>query len=229
MFHVICIEFRFHRNVFPPKDLMILRTGQRSQAEELDNVERELSLYDRDITSDAVGCIRREAQDIARKRDNALRLPGKQHFAIFGDLVLALFRRGEIVRVYIFQSNEHPRDTGPLRLRDEVFDFVAKRVDLDHQAERNLALLPEFDQAIEDRLPLLVARKIDVGNEEFVDPLRPVETHEMLHVVGRAEARLAALYVDDRAERALVRTATARVETRAQTEGACHIPLREKR
>src|SRR5215831_4261658 len=51
----------------------------------------------------------------------------------------------------------------------------------------------------------------------------------MLHVVGRAVARLAALHVDDRAERALVRTATARVETRAQTEGACHIPLREKR
>src|SRR5262249_37695015 len=52
---------------------------------------------------------------------------------------------GEIVRVDIFQSNEHPRDAGSLRLRDEVFDFVAKSVDLDHQAERNPALLPEFD------------------------------------------------------------------------------------
>src|SRR5215467_13242796 len=210
MFHVICIELRFHRNTLLPKDLMILRTGQRSQAEKFDNVERELPLYDRDISPDAVGCIRWEAQDVARKRDDALRLPGEQHLAIFGDLVLALLRRGEIVRVDIFQSNEHPRDAGPLCLRDEVFDFVAKAVDLDHQAERNPALLPEFDQAIEDRLPLLVAREIVVGNEKFMDPLRPVETHEMLHVVGRAVARLAALYVDDRAERALVRTATAR-------------------
>src|SRR5262249_62011744 len=107
---------------------------------------------------------------------------------------------GEIVRVDIFQSNEHPRDAGSLRLRDEVFDFVAKSVDLDHQAERNPALLPEFDQTIEDRLPLLVAREIVVGDEEFVDPLRPVETHEMLDVVGRAVARLTALHVDDRAE-----------------------------
>src|SRR6266516_6572213 len=163
---------------------MILRTGQRRQAEKFDNIERKLPLYDRDITPDAIGCIRREAEDVARNGDDALRLPGEQHFAIFGDLVLALLRGGEIVRVDIFQSNEHPRDAGPLRLRDEVFDFVAKRVDLDHQAERNPVLLPEFDPAIEDRLPLLVARDIVDGNEEFVDALPPVETHEMLDVVG---------------------------------------------
>src|SRR5262249_41582552 len=155
-------------NVLAPKNLMILRTGQRRQTEKLDDVERELPLYNRDITPDAVGCIRREAQDVAGKRDNALRLPGEQHLAIFGDLVLALLRRGEIIRVDIFQSNEHPRDAGPLRFGDEVFDFVAKGVDLDHQAERNPILLPQLDQAIEDRLPLLVAREIVVGNEEFV-------------------------------------------------------------
>src|SRR5882724_3119784 len=206
MFHVICIEIPFHWNALLPEDLMILRTGQRSEAEKFDDVERELPLYDRDITPDAIGCIAREAEDVARKRDDALRLPGEQHLAIFGDLVLAL-----------------------LRLRDEVFDLMAKRVDLDHEAKRNPALLPEFDQAIEDRLPLLVARKIVVGDEEFVDALPPVETHEMLHVVGRAVARLAALHVDDRAERTLVRAAAARIETRAQTESTFHIPLWQKR
>src|SRR5882724_5401263 len=128
MFHVICIEIPFHWNALLPEDLMILRTGQRSEAEKFDDVERELPLYDRDITPDAIGCIAREAEDVARKRDDALRLPGEQHLAIFGDLVLAFLRRGEIVRVNIFQSNEYPRDAGPLRLRDEVFDFVAKRV-----------------------------------------------------------------------------------------------------
>src|SRR5262245_46680464 len=80
------------------------------------------------------------------------------------------------------------------------FSILWPGVDLDHQAERNPALLPQFDQAIEDRLPLLVAREIVVGDEKFVDPLRPVETHEMLDVVGRAVARLTALHVDDRAE-----------------------------
>src|SRR6516164_7102051 len=91
MFHVICIELRFHRNALLPEDLMILRTGQRSQAEKFDNVERELPLYDRDISPDAVGCIRRQAQDVARKRDDALRLPGEQHLAIFGDLFWRFF------------------------------------------------------------------------------------------------------------------------------------------
>src|SRR5437763_16617124 len=103
---------------------MILRTGQRSQAEKFDNVERKLPLYDRDITPDAIACIRREAEDVARKGDDALRLPGEQHFARFGDLFLALLRRGEIVRVDIVQSNEHPRDAGPLRLRDEDLHFL---------------------------------------------------------------------------------------------------------
>src|SRR5260221_439868 len=110
----------------------------------------EFSLYDRDIAPDAVGCIRREAQDVARKRDDALRLPGEQHLAIFGDLVLAFLRRGEIVRVNIFQSNEYPRDTGSLRLRDEVCDFVAEDVDLGHQTDRNPALLPKLREAVAD-------------------------------------------------------------------------------
>src|SRR5947199_9482506 len=95
---------------------MILRTGQRSQAEKFDNVERKLPLYDRDITPDAIGCIRREAEDVARKGNDALRLPGEQHFAIFGDLVLALLRGGDVVRDDFHRSTEHLSVSGPLRL-----------------------------------------------------------------------------------------------------------------
>src|SRR5262249_16689450 len=39
--------------------------------------------------------------------------------------------------------------------------------------------------------------------------------YEMLDVIGRAEARLAALHIDDGAERALIGTAAARIEARA--------------
>jgi hypothetical protein len=106
---------------------------------------------------------------------------------------------------------------------------VAQRVDLNHQAKRDPTFVPEFDQAIEDRLPLLVAGKIIVGDEELVNAVRPVKPHEMLHVIRRAVARLAALHVDDCAERALVRAASARVETRAEAERPCHIPFREER
>jgi len=59
--------------------------------------------------------------------------------------------------------------------------------------------------------------------------VRPVKPHEVLHVIRRAVARLAALHVDDCAERALVRAASARVETRAEAERPCHIPFREER
>ena len=99
-------------------------------------------------------------------------------------------------------------------------NLVAKRVDLDHQAERDAVLLAQLDQAIEDRLPLLVAREIVVGDEELVNALRPVEAHEMLDVVRRAVARLAALHVDDGAERALVRAAAAGIEAGARAERA---------
>ena len=160
--------------------------------------------------------IRRKAEDISRQRDDAFRLPGEQHLAVLGDLVLVLFRRGEIVRIDVLQSDEDARDACPLRLLHEILNLVAQRIDLDHQAEGDSVLLPQLDQAVEDRLPLFVARKIVVRDEKFVDALRPVETYQMLDVVGRAEARLASLHVDDGAERALIGTAAAGVEARAE-------------
>jgi hypothetical protein len=56
---------------------------------------------------------------------------------------------------------------------------------------------------------LLVAREIVVRNEEFADALAPIETDQMLDVIGRAEAGLTPLHVDDGAKRALIRAATA--------------------
>ena len=93
------------------------------------------------------------------------------------------FAAARLSGIDVLQSDEDPGDAGPLRLLHEVRDLVAQRVDLDHQAERDAVLLAQLDQAIEDRLPLLVAREIIVGDEELVDALRPVEAHQMLDVV----------------------------------------------
>jgi hypothetical protein len=106
--------------------------------------------------------------------------------------------------------------SSPLRLLHEILNFVAQSVDLDHQAEGDSVLLPQLDQAVEDRLPLFVAPKIVVRDEKFVYALRPVESDQVLDVVGRAKARFASLHVDDGAERALIGTAAAGVEARAQ-------------
>ncbi len=63
-------------------------------------------------------------------------------------------------------------------------------------------------------LPVAVAGEIVVGDEEVVDALREVLAHQRLDIVGRAAARLAALHVDDGAERALERAAAAGIEAR---------------
>src|SRR5262249_47863498 len=84
-------------------------------------------------------------------------------------------------------------------------------------------LLAQLDQTIKDRLPFLVAREIVVGDEKLVDAVFPVESHELLNVIGRPVARFAALYVDDRAERTLVGAAAAGIEARAQSERADHM------
>ena len=47
-------------------------------------------------------------------------------------------------------------------------------------------MFAQLDQAVEDRLPLLVAREVVIGDEEFVDALRPVEPDKILDVVRQS-------------------------------------------
>ena len=90
-------------------------------------------------------------------------------------------------------------------------------------------LLAQLDQAVEDRLPVLVAREIVVGDEEAGDALRGIGAHDGLDVVGRAVARLAPLHVDDGAEAALERTAAAGIEAGIVPGDAGHRPARQDR
>jgi hypothetical protein len=72
--------------------------------------------------------------------------------------------------------------------------------------------LAQVDEAVEKILPVPVAGEIVVGDEEGLDALGEVLAHDRLEVVGGAEAALAALDVDDRAETALEGAAAAQVE-----------------
>src|SRR6516162_8498339 len=132
---VIGVEVLLHRNAPVPKCLMILGPGQRREAEEFDDVERQLLLYDRDVAPDAIGRIRRKAKNIPSERYDALRFPGEQHLAIFRDLVLAFLSHRKIVGIDVLQSYEHPGYACSFGLRDEAWDLVAKRIDLDHQTD----------------------------------------------------------------------------------------------
>src|SRR6516165_9489510 len=89
---------------------------------------------------------------------------------------------------------------------------VAEGVDLDDETDVELVDLPQPDQPIEDRFPLLVASEIVVGDEEAAQTLRVVNAHEFFNVIGRAATRFPALHVDDGAKRALVRAAATGIE-----------------
>ena len=70
----------------------------------------------------------------------------------------------------------------------------------------------QIAEAVEDRLPVLVAREVVVGDEVAHDALGDVGADQALDIVGGAEARLAPLHVDDGAEAALEGAAAPGVE-----------------
>src|SRR5215470_3460089 len=216
--NVVLVEVLLHRDALFPENLMILRTRQWRQAEELDDIKGQFLLNDRDVAADGFRRVRREAEDVSGERENTLCFPSQQHFSIFSDPVLPLFGGGKVVRIDVLEADEHAGDACPLRLLDEIWDLVAQRVDLDHQAKADSVPLTKCNQAVEDRFPCFVTREIIVGDEEFVDALRPVQTDQVLDVVGRAEARLAPLYIDNCTERALIGAAAAGVKARTQAK-----------
>ncbi len=89
---------------------------------------------------------------------------------------------------------------------------MAKRVDLQQQPNFEALLLAQFDEAVENGLPVPVAGEIVVGDEKAGDALCGVGAHDRLDVVRGPITGLASLNVDDRAEAALERAAAPRVE-----------------
>ena len=84
---------------------------------------------------------------------------------------------------------------------------MAERIDLDDSAEFEFLDFAQMNHAVEDRFPILVAGEIVVGDEEAVEPLCDIGADDLLDVLGRTPSRLAALHIDDGAERALIRAA----------------------
>ena len=84
----------------------------------------------------------------------------------------------------MLDSEPEVRTTCLRGLLNEVRDLVAERVDLDGEADVHPLAFAHLYQPVEQRLPVLVAREIVVGDEELVDALRPIEPHQMLDVVA---------------------------------------------
>ena len=100
--------------------------------------------------------------------------------------VLLLFGLQQIVGVDVFETNKDSLAAGARRLLDKVRDAEAQRVDPDDELQLQALLLAHLDQPVENRLPIVVARKIVVGDEEAEDALRQIGAHQALDIVGVA-------------------------------------------
>ncbi len=205
---------------------MILRARQRREEKELENVERQFAFDDLDIAQDRFLRIGGEAEDVAGEGDRAVRAPFLQHHAIFGDLVLPLLGGDQILGVDVLKPDEHALDAGLRGLLDEIGDLVAERVDLDGEADVDVVLF-QRDDAVEQNLPVAVAGEIVVGDEEPVDALSVIGADDLFEIVGRAEAALAPLHIDDGAERALIGAAAAEIDAGIGAGGALDMLARQ--
>src|SRR5262249_33269317 len=153
---VVLVHVGVHRYPGGPQLLMILRSRQRRQEEEFQQIERQFALDDLDIADDTFQRIIGKTEDIYRVGETANLLPVQQHLAILGDAVLLLFRRQKVVGIDVLQPDEHPAYAGTRRFLDEAGDFVAQRVDLDDEMESLALVLAQRDQPVENRLPVAV-------------------------------------------------------------------------
>src|SRR5262249_47877825 len=92
-----------------------------------------------------------------------------------------LFWRFFVVGIDVFQSDEYPSHACARAFLDEIGKLVAERIHLDYEADIELLDLAQVDQAVEDRLPVLVSGKIVVGDEEAAHAFGVVEADDPLY------------------------------------------------
>ena len=91
---------------------MVFRARQRREIEELQQIDRQLALDHVDIVHDRFERIVRESENVAGIGQDGRALPGQQHLAVFGDLVLPLLGAAQVVRVDVLEPDEHALDAG---------------------------------------------------------------------------------------------------------------------
>jgi len=109
--------------------------GSRRQHEQLEHVERQFPLEDLDVAQNGLLRIARESDNVAGVGDRPVLMACLQHRAIFGNPVLALFGRQQIVGIDVLQTDEDSADAGMRSLLDKVRDPVTQCVHLDRKAD----------------------------------------------------------------------------------------------
>ena len=135
----------------------------------------------------------------------------------------------EIIGVDVLKSDENAAHASLRRFFDEIRNLVAKRVDLDCKAKAGkLGLAQIINEAVEQQFPIAITREIVIRDEEAFDALRVILADDLFEIVGRAKPPLAALHVDDDAERALIRAASPEVDAGQRSRGPLHVLPRQE-
>ena len=183
---VVPVQVGIERGAGLHQPAVVLAARQRREIEKFQQVDRQFPLDDVDVVRDRRRGVVWESENVAGIGDDTGGFPGEQHLAIFGDLVLAFLRAEQIVGIDVFQSDEHPSHARPRAFLDEIGKLVAERIHLDDEADIELLDFAQVYQAVEDRLPVFVAGKIVVGDEETAHAFGVIEAHDLLDIGGRA-------------------------------------------
>src|SRR6516225_2140389 len=220
---IVFVHVGVHPDPLLPENLVVLRAGQGSKKKQFQNIERQLALDDLDIAQNRGPGITGEADDVAGAGDGAVAAPLLQHLPVVGNLVLALLRRNEVVRIDVLQPDEDTTHAGGGRLLDEIRDLVAKRIDLNGKADVRAVAGAQLDQPVEQLLPITVTGEIVVRDKKSLDVLRVVGADNLFDIVCASKSAFAALHIDDRAEGALVRTAASEIHAGKRSGGAADV------
>src|SRR5712692_4426991 len=122
-------------------------------------------------------------EDVTAVSQNLRLLPGEQHLAILGDLVLLLLGAEQAFRIDVLESDKDALDAGARTFLDKVRQTVAQSIDLNDEIELQTFAFAKLNHPIENRLPILVARKVVVRDKETMDALPEVRAHDSLAII----------------------------------------------
>ena len=170
MLKIVLVHVALHRDAARDQLLVVLRSWQRRQDEELQAIDRQFTFDDLDVVLDRGNGVLGKAQDVAAESDDPSGAPGLQHLPVLADLVLPLLGVQQVAGIDRLQPNEDPRAAGTTAFFDEVRDAVGERVNLDQEAELRTLALAQRNDAVEDLLPVRLRAKSSSVMKNRVTP-----------------------------------------------------------
>ncbi len=169
------VEVGVHRHACVDGLAVIAGARKRREDEERGLIDEQFVAQGPYVLHDPVVGVMREADDEADVAEDARFVPGGNQIAVAVHLVLPFAGRLQIVVPQRLHADEHLDAPSAGRFLDEPRNARRLRVHLHHEVDGHALALAKLDQAVEDRLPLRIAREVVVREEVVVDAAPPVD------------------------------------------------------